>query len=322
MYKQNFRIFFALLLTALFAKSVIAQAADGWPRTLASEQGSVTLQQAPQRIVSTSVTLTGSLLAIDAPVIASGATAPGSRLADQQGFFRQWSAEAKQKKVRRLYVGEPSAEAVAAEAPDLIIISATGNDSAIKLRDQLSAIAPVLVIDYDNKSWQQLVTLLGQATGHEKEAAARVQAFDRQEAALKQRMTLPPQPVTAMVFNGNGRAVNLWTPESAQGKLLKQLGFTLAVPPAGIQQSHTMGPRKDIIQLSGENVASGLNGNTFLLFAAEEKTAKQVLSDPFLAQTAAVKQQQVYALGVETFRLDYYSASQLLTRLEKLFVKS
>jgi ABC-type Fe2+-enterobactin transport system substrate-binding protein len=34
------------------------------------------LIQAPTRIVSTSVTLTGSLLAIDAPVIASGATAP------------------------------------------------------------------------------------------------------------------------------------------------------------------------------------------------------------------------------------------------------
>ncbi len=34
--------------------------------------------------------LTGSLLAIDAPVITSGATAPGSRLAEEQSFFRQW----------------------------------------------------------------------------------------------------------------------------------------------------------------------------------------------------------------------------------------
>jgi ABC-type Fe3+-hydroxamate transport system substrate-binding protein len=34
---------------------------------------------------------------------------------------------------RRLYIGEPSAEAIAAEAPDLIVVSATGNDSAIKL---------------------------------------------------------------------------------------------------------------------------------------------------------------------------------------------
>jgi len=321
MFKRIFTTVAALAFMTVLAHPD-ARAEGGWPRTLQSAGGSVTLEKAPQRIVSTSVTLTGSLLAIDAPVIASGATAPGSRLADGQGFFRQWSDVAKRKNLKRLYIGEPSAEAVAAEAPDLIIVSATGNDSALKLVDQFSAIAPTLVVNYDDKSWQQLVTLLGEATGHEANAAARVKAFDAQEAALKQKITLPPQPVSAMVFNGGGRAVNLWTRESAQGKLLEQLGFTLAVPPADLQQTHSMGQRKDIIQLSGENVASGLNGNTFLLFAAEEQGAKQLMQNPFLAQTAAVKQQQVYALGADTFRLDYYSARHLLTRLEQLFVKS
>ena len=321
MFKRIFTTVAALAFMTVLAHPD-ARAEGGWPRTLQSAGGSVTLEKAPQRIVSTSVTLTGSLLAIDAPVIASGATAPGSRLADEQGFFRQWSDVAKRKNLKRLYIGEPSAEAVAAEAPDLIIVSATGNDSALKLVDQFSAIAPTLVVNYDDKSWQQLVTLLGEATGHEAEAAARVKAFDAQEAALKQKITLPPQPVSAMVFNGGGRAVNLWTRESAQGKLLEQLGFTLAVPPADLQQTHSMGQRKDIIQLSGENVASGLNGNTFLLFAAEEQGAKQLMQNPFLAQTAAVKQQQVYALGADTFRLDYYSARHLLARLEQLFVKS
>nr|MBA2816010.1 Isochorismate synthase EntC [Candidatus Pantoea persica] len=231
--------------------------------------------------------LTGSLLAIDAPVIASGATAPGSRLADEQGFFRQWGAVAKQKGVKRLYIGESSPEAVAVEAPDLIIVSATGNDSAIKLVDQFSTIAPMLVVNYGDKSWQQLVTLLGQAAGYEA-AAACVKAFDAQEAALKSKIALPPQPVSAMVVNGDGRAVNLWTSESAQGKLLEQLGFTLAMPPAGLQQLHSMGQRKDIIQLSGDNVASGLNGNTFLLFAAEDKTAQQVMQNPFGSSKAAL----------------------------------
>ncbi|RPE04540.1 Fe2+-enterobactin ABC transporter substrate-binding protein [Candidatus Pantoea deserta] len=321
MFKRSFTAFAALVFVTVLASSG-ARASSGWPRTLQSVNGSITLQQAPQRIVSTSVTLTGSLLAINAPVIASGATAPGSRLADEQGFFRQWGEEAKRKNVKRLYIGEASAEAVAAEAPDLIIVSATGNDSAIRLMDQFSAIAPTLVVNYDDKSWQQLMTQLGEATGHEADAAARIKAFDAQQAALKQKMTLPPQPVTAMVFNGGGRAVNVWTSASSQGQLLEQLGFTLAVPPASVQQSHSMGQRKDIIQLSGENVASGLNGNSFLLFAAEQPAVRQVTENPFLAQTAAVKQRQVYALGADTFRLDYYSASHLLARLEQLFVKS
>lgn len=322
MYKRDFWAMIALFFASMLVLSGVAHAENGWPRTVQGAKNSITLQQAPTRIVSTSVTLTGSLLAIDAPVIASGATAPNSRLADAQGFFRQWGDVAKQRGVKRLYIGEPSAEAIAAEAPDLIVVSATGNDSAIKLVDQLSAIAPVLVVNYDDKSWQQLVGVLGEATGHEAQAAARVKAFDDHENALKSKLTLPPQPVSAMVWNGDGRAVNLWTAESAQGKLLQQLGFTLATQPVNIQQGHSMGQRKDIIQLSGENLAAGLNGNSYMLFAAEDKTAHAVMNNPFLKQTPAVEKKQVYALGLDTFRLDYYSASNLLTRLEQLFVKS
>ncbi|ORM50534.1 Fe2+-enterobactin ABC transporter substrate-binding protein [Pantoea conspicua] len=312
----------AAIALFFFSISFMAAAQNGWPRTITGAKGSVTLSQAPTRIVSTSVTLTGSLLAINAPVIASGATAPNSRLADGQGFFRQWGEVAKQRGVKRLYIGEPNAEAIAAEAPDLIVVSATGNDSAIKLVDQLTAIAPVLVINYDDKSWQQLVTLLGEATGHEADAVARISAFDAQEKRLKSALTLPPQPVSALVWNGDGRAVNLWTEASAQGKLLQQLGFTLATPPADMQHGHSMGQRKDIVQLSGENLAAGLNGHSYLLFAAEPQTAEQVMKNPFLAQTPAVRAKAVYALGLDTFRLDYYSASNLLNRLEALFVKS
>ncbi len=83
--------------------------------------GTHTLPSQPLRIVSTSVTLTGSLLAIDAPVVASGATTPNNRVADSRGFLRQWSEVAKARKLARLYIGEPSAEAVAAQMPDLIL---------------------------------------------------------------------------------------------------------------------------------------------------------------------------------------------------------
>jgi iron complex transport system substrate-binding protein len=47
--------------------------------------------------------------------------------------------------------------------PDLILISATGGDSALALYDQLSAIAPTLIINYDDKSWQALLTQLGRS---------------------------------------------------------------------------------------------------------------------------------------------------------------
>lgn len=295
-----------------------AQAAD-WPRQITDSHGVHTLEQKPTRIVSTSVTLTGSLLAINAPVIASGATTPNNRVADAQGFLRQWGDVAKARKVTRLYIGEPSAEAVAAQMPDLILISATGGDSALALYDQLSTIAPTLVINYDDKSWQALLTQLGGITGNEQQAAARIAEFDKQLATVKQQIKLPPQPVSALVYTAAAHSANLWTSESAQGQFLQQLGFTLATLPAGLHASQSQGKRHDIIQLGGESLASGLNGESLFLFAGDEKDADAIYANPLLAHLPAVKNKHVYALGSETFRLDYYSATRVLARLAALF---
>ena len=43
------------------------------------------------------------------------------------------------------------------------------------------------------------------------------------------------------------------------------------------------------------------------------------ISNPLLAHLPAVQNKRVYALGTETFRLDYYSATLLLQRLSALF---
>ncbi|MDQ7912315.1 Fe2+-enterobactin ABC transporter substrate-binding protein [Pseudomonas sp. 102515] len=314
-----FRILTTLVLATL-ALGGTARAAD-WPRQISADGSQVTLPAKPHRIVSTSVTLTGSLLAIDAPVVASGATSPNNRFADDRGFLRQWGAIARQRDVRRLYIGEANAEAVAAEAPDLILVSAAGNDSALRLVEQLKAIAPVLVVGYDNRSWQQVVELLGQATGREEAASKVVADFDRRVSDLKARLQRPPQPVSAFVYNPATRQANLWTAASSQGQLLESLGFELAALPPGLETGHSQGQRHDILQLAGENVATGLTGQTFLLFAADAKEAEAVRSNPLLAHLPAVKDNRVEALGAETFRLDPYSANLLLDRLEQRYAK-
>lgn len=301
-----------------FACGAFAAPAD-WPRQITNGEYTLTLKQPPQRIVSTSVTLTGSLLALDAPVVASAAAMPGKRFTDQQGFFRQWGDIARQRHVQRLYSGDPAVEMVAAARPDLIVVSATGNDSALALYPQLSAIAPTLVINYDDKSWQQVMMDLGQATGHEKQAEQRIADFDRRLQQVRKEMTLPPQPVSAFVYNRHGPVINLWTSASAQGQLLQQLGFTLAVPLPGGFNLMALQKRRDKVPLSGETLVNGLTGKTFLLFAAGENDAAALMREPLLAGTSAVRQRRVFALGEESFRLDYYSAGQLLTRIRQLF---
>ena len=240
-----------LFVSNLFIHASASQTDASWPRTLQTLQGPLTLQHPPQRIVSTSVTLSGTLLAINAPLIASGATSRNSSVSDDQGFFTQWGEVARQRQVKPLYLSQPNAEAIAAAAPDLIVIAATGGDSALKLYDQLKTIAPVLVVDYGDKSWQALALQLGTITGNEKEAKQVIAQFEQRVALIRSKITLPPQPTSAIVYYEDGRGMNLWTPASAQGMLLTELGSTLAPPPASLQGSTSMVQRNDIIQLNG-----------------------------------------------------------------------
>ena len=115
----------------------------------------------------------------------------------------------------RLYIGEPSAEAVAAQMPDLILISATGGDSARR--------CTISSPPSRRRSSSTTTTKLAgtaEAARHDnrtgKQAAERIAAFDKQLAQVKQQMTLPPQPVNAIVYTAAAHSANLWTAESAR----------------------------------------------------------------------------------------------------------
>ena len=297
----------------------VQKSASGWPRSIMTSKGLLTLEKAPQRIVSTSVTLSGTLLAIHAPLIASGATTPNTTVAGEQGFMRQWESLAMQRGVVPLYQTEPNAEAIINANPDLIIISATSGDSAIKLYEQLKDIAPTLVIGYDDKSWMQLAQIFGDLFGLEAQAKNVIDDFQVHLQKTKEQITLPPQPTTAMVYYQDGSGANIWTAESAQGRLLLELGFSLAVVPESIKGNISMGKRNDIVIATGERFPDGLTGESILLFSASQKRVKQLTENSYLASVKAVQDKQVYAVGNDTFRLDYYSSTNLLTRLNTLF---
>ena len=157
----------------------------GWPRTLVNADGSrTTIPVRPKRILSTSVTITGTLLAIDAPLAASASSANGL-------FFNQWAAIAQKRGVKKLWpAGSVDLEAAYAAAPDLIVVSAGGGDSALAQLDELRQIAPTIVLDYGGQTWQQLATVLSQATGLETQVAARLAEFDAYLAEARTKIAL------------------------------------------------------------------------------------------------------------------------------------
>ncbi|MFG3427124.1 Fe2+-enterobactin ABC transporter substrate-binding protein [Streptomyces californicus] len=269
----------------------------------------------PKRIVSVSVTMTGHLLAVDAPVIASQATPP-SVITDKQGFFSQWSDAAAKNGVKVAYQGfEPDVEKVLALKPDLIVGAASGAENAEKFYDKLSAVAPTLLYRHDDVSWQDLTARLGKDLGLQKRAGEVVAAHEKRVGEAKAAITVPKQ--AAALVRDNQSAMTVFTPESAQGRLLTSLGFTVLTPPAG--KGQTQGGRSDFAEFGQEKVADTVKDSSLLFVSHTPEEITAATARPVWKDLPAVADKRVYDLGLDTFRLDYYSAGNLIDKVEKAF---
>lgn len=313
--------------TATPAESVSSSEAGStevWPRTLQTDDGELTLDAEPERIVSTSTTLTGSLLAVGAPVVASAATVPDiAGLSDDLGFFSQWSDEAKAAGVEKLYENAaPDLEKVIQYAPDLILVAKNSGDSVMDSVDQLRKIAPVLVIDYSGASWQDVTRTIGEATGHEDTAADMIDDFESHLADAKDKITVPEGDTSAFIVFGDGSGAAALTEAAPQVQVMQELGFTMAQTPESVKGDTSMGAdRKDIVNLSMENIQKGLPGENWVVISADDFARGEIADNKAFNTSAAVTAGNVVYTPGETFRLDYYSATMLVDSLLESYAK-
>lgn len=290
-----------------------------WPRTVANDAGNTEIKTQPKRIVSTSVVLTGSLLAVDAPVVGSGASSPGAPGFDDQGFFAHWSDEAKAKGVKPLYTkSELNLEAVIAAKPDLIVMSTSGGDSTKQQLDQLKAIAPVVSINYNSLPWQKVTELVGEASGHDAQAKAAVDKYTQDVAALKGTVRTPAEPVQMIVFNeSNGSSFAL--PGGPHDLILQDLGIKLA--PVTVKNAQAMegGNRKDFVFPTEEASVKALTSNNVLLVDGTQDTVKQIKAHPAYKTIPAATTGRLIPLGSSSFKLDYFSATQMANTVAAAF---
>jgi ABC-type Fe2+-enterobactin transport system substrate-binding protein len=299
------------LAFALLGSSAIAQ--DGWPRTFTNADGSTTeIPAQPQRILSTTVTVTGTLLAVDAPVVASGAAGNGN-------FFAQWADVADERGVATAWpAGSVDIEAVYAAEPDLIVVSTSGADSAIDQLAEFQAIAPTIVVNYGNQTWQQLAGQLGEATGLEDQVAAKVSAFDQYAADAAASITVPAGTANIISFNGPGQDNPIARVGGVHAEVLESLGFTVEDPnPEWHSQANQ---RADFVWAPYEKLVDLTSETTFLLSRGDDE-ASIFLEDPVLANVPAVKTGQVYGLGANSFRIDFFSATEIIDGIVAKFAK-
>lgn len=290
-----------------------------FPIEFKNADGSVTkIEKKPERIVSTSVTLTGMAVPLKAPIVAS-ATAINS------DFFPAWKKEADSLGVKKLWKAQSPAdlEAIAAEKPDLILVSSLGADSVKKQFEELKKIAPTVLIDYSNASWQDVTKELGKLFGLEKETDAFLKGFDDEVKQVASKIKHPEGSVNIISYNGATRPNGIALVEGPYGQLFTQLGFKVEEPKkewskeSGEQGNRT---RTDFLFTSLEHL-SELSSPTTFLIRADEGLAKQMSENPVLANLPSVKAKQVFPLGKQVFRLDYYSSKLVLQQISKLYAK-
>ncbi|MGO3743659.1 Fe2+-enterobactin ABC transporter substrate-binding protein, partial [Kerstersia sp.] len=261
-----------LLARPALADTPAASAAQSWPRDFKNADGSIThIPAQPKRILSTSPTITGTLLAIDAPVVASATAANGK-------FFEQWAKVAQDRQLEQAWpAGRVDLETAYAFAPDLIVVATSGADSALEHIASLRQIAPTIVLDYGRRSWQELARQLAQATGLEAEADARIADFDAFVTQAREQIKLPAGQANIISYNGAVMENPLGTRTGAHGRLLAALGFDIEAPDpawqsnADVNHDFIWAPYEKLPQLKAET--------TFLLRVGDERR-DAFLKDP------------------------------------------
>ncbi len=302
-----------IILLLLFSSLAFGQVSSQWPREFHNVDGTVTIIPAPpKKILSTSVTVTGTLLSIDAPVIASATDVTGS-------FFGQWEPVAKQRNVKPLWpAGSVDLESVYLEEPDLIIVSITGADSAIAQFDEFSMIAPTIVVDYSNQSWQKLAIELGYAIGIEQKTQNTIDKFNDFVSSSRSKMKLPDGQANIISYYGAGVVNAVAKADGAHAQLLEDLGFSIESPDPSWQASSIS--HRDFLRIPYENLTLLVSSTTFLLASSSESdTTNKFLNDPILQNIASIKSGQVYGLGLHSFRIDLYSATEIVNDMLKRY---
>lgn len=292
--------------------------AGRWPREIKHEKGTTELKSRPKRIVSTSPSVTGSLLAIDAPLVATAATTP-SPITDSKGFFSQWAKVADRRGVKSLYGNlQFNMEAIVAAEPDLVVVSSSGADSVADHYAEISARFPTVVVDYSKQDWRKLSVQLGDATGLESKAKKVTADFDQYVRDAKAKIKPPDGDVSIVSFNGaGGQNQAVGKREGPHAKLLEAMGFTVVDAPPGLETRRQK--RSDFAFVTYENLAKAIKGKSIFLISASDKTVAGFLADPLLANLPAVQSKRVHSLGPTSFRIDYYSGRQIVDAVVKSF---
>jgi iron complex transport system substrate-binding protein len=163
------------------SRSDEASGAGSFPKTIEAANGSIALDEAPERIVSLSATATEMLFAIDA--------------GDQVVAVDDTSNYPREAPMTKLSAFTPNAEAIAEYEPDLVVLASDiGN-----IVKALGALNVPVLLEPAAKTFDEAygqISQLGEATGHTEEAGELVTSMKDRIAELRGSVPKTDEPQT------------------------------------------------------------------------------------------------------------------------------
>ncbi len=289
-------------------------------RTVETGQGEVEIPEDPQRVVVLNYSLAGYLFNLDAPVVATT-----SRDFDYEGTFPdEWSDKAEAEGTEWLPWSADGfdLEAVLDAEPDLIVGGGLGfpNGLAVDAYDELSRIAPTVIVDGELDPWQEQLEFLAVDVFDDQQTYdSLVAAYQERRDEVSENITPPEGEVAYVSF----------TADESPYVIIEDQGLPVALEEVGIEAAplfeegdfEPYAQAGDMFPLSSEVVGETLTQPTLFVmgFNADTTDVETLSENPVYSSLPAFANDQAYDLPYWALRSNYDEAMNTLDVIEETF---
>lgn len=300
------------------------QSADvGATRVVETPLGAVEIPADPQRVVVLNYALAGYLYNLDVPV---AATIPEDAKHASGEFSPMWGDAPKEEGTRFLPWSPDGfdLEAVLEMEPDLIVAGGWGfpHFQAEAAYEDLSAIAPTVLVDKAFTDWQEQAEFLAVDVFGDAEAYAEmVRAYDERVTEVREAIEVPAQPTSFISVTADGTPYLMFEGMGLP-LMFDELGFTTddVVARNGLDPYQ---PGGDMAELSTEQLGQLITGQSLFVmgFNGETTSVAELSGDPAWRNLPSFRSSSAFDLPYWAVRHDFDEALALLDLVEGQFAR-
>lgn len=319
----------AVALTALAACSPAGEEASASveppggqaTRLVETPRGEVEVPADPQNVVVLNYALAGYLYNLDVPVTA---TIPEDASQTEGTFSAMWGEAPAEDGTRFLPWSADGfdLEAILGAEPDLIIAGGWGfpNFQADAAYEDLSAIAPTVIVDKAFADWQEQAEFLAvDVFGKPDVYGEMIDTYQERVTEVSTSIEVPQQPTSFVSVTADGTPYLLF-PDTGLPIMFEALGFEPddLVTENGLEPYQ---PGGDMAELSTEQLGQIVDSQSLFVmgFNSETTSVEELTGDPAWRNLPAFRESRAFDLPYWAVRHDFDEALALLDMVESEF---